>query len=221
MGPSFLIAHGVPDDALHDRAFALAGKRAPEVAYFGAANGDQARWFRRNADVVGPKHGARMSFVRTINIEDASEARAAVERADLIYLAGGDVSLVARRLGELGLDALIRARHEAGAMVLGVSAGAIALARYWIEFPDDENEKPWLLPCVGAIPIAVDCHDEDSDWEELRALLALWGEAHPGERVEAFGIPAGGALELDGSGRAAHHGPAPKRLVLDGGKILE
>jgi hypothetical protein len=220
-GPSFLIAHGVPDDALHDRAFALTGKAAPRVAYLGAANEDDPLWFKRIADVVSVRHGARMTFARTIQIDDASEARAAVEGADLIYVAGGDVSIVARRLRELGIDRLIRARHEAGAMILGVSAGAIALTRYWIEFDDDEAKPPSLLECVGALPIAVDCHDEESDWEELRALLSLWGAAHPHERVQALGIPAGGAVELDAQFRATPHGPPPKRLVLDGGAITE
>jgi hypothetical protein len=113
---------------------------------------------------------------------------------------------------------------------VGVSAGAIGLTRYWVHFPDDsadddENAASSLDPtrfaCIGALPFAVDCHDEESDWEELRALLDAWAREEPGALVEAYGIPAGGALEIASDGSIRHLGPAPKRLRLDGGRIVE
>jgi hypothetical protein len=76
------------------------------------------------------------------------------------------------------------------------------------------------FPCVGALELAVDCHDEESDWEELRALLARWAADEPQARVEAWGIPSGGAIEIvDGMVRSL--GQAAKHLRLDGGRIIE
>ena len=105
----------------------------------------------------------------------------------------------------------------------GVSAGAIGLTRYWVEFPDDNPAlaAPARFACIGAVDVAVDCHDEESDWEELRALFDAWQREEPGARVDGYGIPMGGAIEIAATGAVTHLGPAPKRLRLDGGRIVE
>ncbi len=224
MGPALLIAHGGPGDAFHDRAFEQLGKRAPRVAYVGAANRDQAAWYLRVSDTLRTRHGARVELARTM-VDNPAPARGALEDADLIYLAGGDVQLLATRMRVLGLDAVLRSCHAAGAMLLGISAGAVALGPSWIAFPDDyaggEDDRVRRFPCVGAFPFAIDCHDEDGDWEELRALLARWALDDPKAAVEAYGIPHGGALEVDARGKLNVLGTPPKRLRLDHGQILE
>ena len=222
MGPAILIAHGVPGDRLHDRAFELAGAR-PLVAWIGAANGDQRAWYERVAKVLRERYGAEVEMARTIGDFDTGETRQIIDAAQMIYLGGGDVALLAERVRALGVDEQIRRRHREGALVVGVSAGAIGLTRYWVQFPDDnlELEHPTRYACIGALGIAVDCHDEESDWEELRALLAAWQREEPGAVVDAYGIPLGGALEVAPSGTVTHLGPAPKRLRLDGGRIVE
>ena len=232
MGPAILIAHGNPGDHIHDRAFGLAVER-PRVAWIGAANGDSRTWFERAARVLRAKYGAEVALARSVGDVDADETRRLIAAADVIYIAGGDVEQLALRTQALGLDELIRRRHAEGALVVGVSAGAIGLTRYWVRFPEDANSDtdddderrdagaPTRFACIGALPFAVDCHDEESDWEELRALLGAWGREEPGASVDAWGIPAGGALEVAADGRIAHVGPPPKRLRLDGGRIVE
>jgi len=216
MGPAILIAHGVPGDELHDRVFELAGAR-PLVAWVGAANDDSLPWFERAATVLRQRYGADMRRVMT-SVEDDSQRL--VDEAAVIYLPGGDVSLLSQRLRALGLDERIRRRHAAGALVVGVSAGAIGLTRFWVEFPED-GRAPHRIPCIGALGLAVDCHDEESDWEELRALLEAWQREEPGAVVDAYGIPLGGALEIAPAGTVTHLGPAPEWLRLDGGRIVE
>lgn len=216
MGPAILIAHGVPGDALHDRVFELAGAR-PLVAWVGAANDDSLPWFERAATVLKQRYGADMQRVMTSVADDSQRL---VDEAPVIYLPGGDVSMLSERLRALGLDERIRRRHAAGALVVGVSAGAIGLTRWWIEFPED-GRAPYRIPCIGAVDLAIDCHDEESDWEELRALLEAWEREQPGAVVDAYGIPLGGALEVAPAGTVTHLGPAPKWLRLDGGRIVE
>lgn len=223
MGPAILIAHGLPGDALHDRAFELAGAR-PLVAWIGAASGDSPAWFARVAEVLRRRYGADVRHARTVPGPglDADETRRLVDAAALVYLGGGDVAVLAERLRALGLDAQLRRRRDAGAVLLGVSAGAIGLTPWWVQFPDDHAAlpHPTRFRCAGAVPIAVDVHDEDSDWEELRALLAAWAREEPEAQVDAYGIPRGGALEVTAAG-VRHLGPAPKRLRLDRGRIVE
>ena len=222
MGPAILIAHGVPGDRLHDRVFELAGAR-PLVAWIGAANGDEPAWYERVAKVLRARYGAEVELARTVGEFDADATRRLVDAATVLYLGGGDVALLAERARALGLDEQIRRRHREGALVVGVSAGAIGLTRFWVRFPEDDEAlaEPTRFACIGALDVAVDCHDEQSDWEELRALLAAWARQEPEAVVEAYGIPLGGALELAPSGAVTHLGPAPRRLRLDRGRIVE
>ncbi|MDB4964780.1 MAG: hypothetical protein JWN44_469 [Myxococcales bacterium] len=226
MGPAILIAHGLPGDALHDRAFELAGAR-PLVAWIGAANGDQRAWYERVATVLRQRYGAEVQLARTVPSPgvalDPAETRRLVDAATMIYIGGGDVAVLAERVRALGLDEQVRRRHQEGALVVGISAGAIGLTRYWVQFPEDnpELEQPTRFPCIGALDLAVDCHDEESEWEELRALLGAWEREEPGARVDGYGIPLGGALEVAPTGMVTHLGPAPKWLRLDGGRVVE
>jgi cyanophycinase len=221
MGPAILIAHGVPDDELHDRAFELAGAR-PLVAWIGAASNDSHSWFERIAKVLRQRYSADVQMARTVGDFVFADTFRLIESASMIYLGGGDVAALAAPMREFGLDELIRRRRGEGAVVVGVSAGAIGLTRWWVVFPDDNPvlSRPTRYACIGAVDCAVDCHDEESDWEELRALLDAWAVDEPDAVVDAYGIPMGGAIEVSDAG-VTHLGPAPKRLRLDHGRIVE
>jgi hypothetical protein len=221
MGPAILIAHGVPGDELHDRAFELAGAR-PLVAWIGAASDDSRPWFERIAAVLRQRYAADVRMARTVGEFDLDETKRLIASASMLYLGGGDVALLAERAHALGLVEPIRRHRQGGGLVVGVSAGAIGLTRWWVEFPDDNPAltRPTRYACIGAVDCAVDCHDEDSDWEELRALLGAWAVEEPDAVVDAWGIPLGGAIEV-GDGGVTHLGPPPKRLRLDHGRIVE
>lgn len=223
MGPAILIASGLPGDKLHDRAFELAGAR-PLVAWIGAASDDRAAWFERTAEVLRRRYGADVRHARTVPGPgfDAAETRRIVDAAQLVYLGGGDVALLAERVRALGLDEQIRRRRRQGAVCVGISAGAIGLTPWWVQFPDEDDAlaQPTRYACIGAVGLAVDVHDEESDWEELRALLSAWAREEPDAAVDAYGIPRGGALELGEAG-VTHLGPPPKWLRLDRGRVVE
>lgn len=216
MGPAILIASSQSADRFHDRAFQLAPKN-PSVAWIGAAHGDTPGGFERTRALLAKRYGATVLHAHADRVD---EARQIVSGADLVYLGGGDVRLLTDRLRAAGLDEALRRRHADGAVVLGVSAGAIGLTPAWIDFPDEEG-PPVRFPCLGAVAVAVDVHDEESDWEELRALLAAWAQEEPDAVVAAYGIPTGGALELDGSGAVTTLGRASFRLRLDHGRVIE
>jgi hypothetical protein len=223
MGPAMLSANGDPGDADHDHAFALVSRPEPLVAYLGAANGEHTRWYRAVARALQKRYGAKVLHARIGTKGDVAEARRIVGEADVIYATGGDVGLFADRVVGSGLDEVVRERHRAGALLVGVSAGAIGLTAYWVRFPEDDPSlrQPTRFPCAGALRIAVDCHDEASDWEELRALLAAWAREAPDDVVDGYGIPAGAALFLDGHGAVMTRGGPPLRLRLERGRVFE
>lgn len=224
MGPAMLSANGRPGDRAHDLVFERLARRKPRVAYIGAANDDHEGWFRMIAKSFAARHGA---IVRHAKSGDPAELALACEitaDADLVYVSGGDVERLAERVRRGGLDRAIRERHRAGAPLIGVSAGAIGLCSHWVHFPEDDaaGAGPTRFACIGALPIAVDVHDEDSGWEELRALLAVWAKDDPGATVDAYGIPSGAAIFYEPGGTVTPVGrKPPKRFRLERGKLLE
>ena len=65
--------------------------------------------------------------VRKVGFADP-DAKAALETATLIWIPGGDQNRFMKAIAGTGLDAVIRARHQAGAVVGGTSAGAAVLS---------------------------------------------------------------------------------------------
>jgi cyanophycinase-like exopeptidase len=134
------------------------------------------------------------------------EARAIVERADLVFVSGGDPSLAARLLDASGASAWIRDAHARGAATMGVSAGSIALGAFWAEWPEDESgdeseqfARTELVPAIGVVAGHVfDTHNEEDDWDELRLVARLC--AARGMVARFVGIPSGGAVVFHGDG---------------------
>lgn len=65
---------------------------------------------------------------RNVSFTDYAAARAILDRATLIWMPGGDQNRFMKAIEGTGLDEVIRARHTAGAVVGGTSAGAAVLA---------------------------------------------------------------------------------------------
>ena len=110
---------------------------------------------------------------------DAPKAKAIIDDADLIFLAGGDPVLGAKLLCDAGADAWLRDARARGASLLGISAGAMMLCAWWASWPDEPPEAaPWdggsLVTCTGVVPdLVIDCHAEEDDWAELKAVSEM------------------------------------------------
>jgi hypothetical protein len=218
-GPIVVVSFELPDGPVHQRILGgAASGRPPAIAYVGAANGDDPRWFERAAEAWRGRHGAAVARVLADPALRAQNEEL-LESADVIYLGSGDVPLLVRSLHAAGLTALIRRRQAQGALLFGVSAGAIALSRFWLDFPAGEPQSPSLLPCIGVLDAAIDCHDEGDDWSELYALLRLWGQAAPDAVVDAYGLPAGSALVFRHGRVDLRLGPPPLWLRLAQGRV--
>ncbi len=138
--------------------------------------------------------------------EDQEAAKATVDGADLLFLGGGDPVLMADRLTASGADEWLRDAHARGALALGVSAGSIALAAFWGRWRDEQPEDPpEVVRCVGVAPsLVVDCHAEEDDWAELRAVRAALDER--AASLTFAGIGHGAALIVLPSGELEWEG---------------
>lgn len=213
MRPLFLLADSQllfwreKDGGLMDRVAAALPSRPPRAAYLGASNGDRAEFYDLFLAAVEPLAPAACRHVPAVPSEDNL---AFLDTADLIVLGGGDVHTGWRAMDRKGVTDVVRQRYRAGAVLLGVSAGAVQLgaAGWW------ENWDESLVPfdTFGFAPFVVDAHAEGGGWRELRTVVASRGEGARG-----IGLPTGGGAIVypDGTVDPIRH-PAHEWTVVDG-----
>jgi cyanophycinase-like exopeptidase len=131
-----------PTEPIDRAAVELMRKRAP-VAFVPAAGcpSDYGESFLETYARLGARDGYVVPVRDSASARDRENVRL-LQRAGLIYFGGGDTRLLlAAMAGTPALDAVASA-YEAGAVVVGMSAGAIALAAWGVS----------LDPAVGVLP---------------------------------------------------------------------
>lgn len=157
-----------------------------KAAYIGASNGDAPEYFSLFQAAMADLgiHDCR-AIPATLHEHDADY----VAQAALILLAGGDVARGWQAMQSNGLAALIPRCHASGALLIGISAGAVQLGRFGMHEHGGE-----LFPTFGLVPYLIDAHDEKQGWQRLQDALQQAPEGCCG-----IGIPSGaGVLWLEG-----------------------
>lgn len=156
----------------------------PSAAYLGASNGDLPAFY---SIFTAAMEGIGITRCRMIRTEMVPDDREFLRQADLILLAGGDVQRGWDAFGETGARELVLQRQREGAVLVGVSAGAVQLGL--LGWPEDDVSPGALFGTFGLVPFAVDAHDEGREWPHLREVV----RAREGS-VTGIGIPTGGGL---------------------------
>jgi cyanophycinase-like exopeptidase len=170
------------------------GERHPggsfKAAYLGASNGDLREFYELFAGAMAE---IGISDCRMVPAEPAPADLAHFDAADLILLAGGSVERGWEAFRASGLDQRIAARYYGGALLIGVSAGAVQLGlKAWSDPPAGDGSgdaapgKLSLFDTLRLVPFVIDAHDEPS-WARLLAAVA-----RAGEHARGYGIPSGG-----------------------------
>ena len=202
-------------DALMQNALADAGKPCPSVAYIGVASEDDPGFFRWLAAMFRQAGSGEVRMPRLASPRaDAAEARAVLERSDIVFMSGGDVEAGMAHLERHALVPFLNELYRAGKPFFGLSAGSIMLARCWVRWRDpDDDASAEEFPCLGLAPVVCDTHAEEDGWEELRALLKVSGTGI------GYGIPAGGALRVDPHGSVSALGKPAQRFTSRSGRV--
>jgi hypothetical protein len=154
------------------------GERPLRAAYLGASNGDVPDYYEI---FLAAMEGIGVGDCRMIPASPSDADRAFFDDADVILLAGGDAARGYRAFQESGLAERIVARYAAGAVLIGISAGAMQLGlRAWT----GGGEAPFET--LRLAPVVVDVHDEPA-WTALTHVVTTLGGAGRG-----LGIPTGG-----------------------------
>jgi peptidase E len=151
------------------------------AAYIGASNGDAPEFFEL---FVSAMDGINLHESRMIRAGFGAEDRAFLESADLVLLAGGDVDQGWETMKSTGMDEVLTRRYYAGAVLVGVSAGAQQLGMGWKSAGNGGVSDGMML-----VPYYVGVHGERDDWFHLRTLVET-----KEEYAKGFGIPSGGAM---------------------------
>jgi cyanophycinase-like exopeptidase len=185
------------------------GNVKPKVAYIGASNGDSHEAYGIFAAAFDQVQTASTHWVHA-GFPD--EDRRFLGSADVIVLAGGDVEAGWNAFTGTGMRELIEQRYRAGAVLIGVSAGAVQFGKY--ASVADANGGQKLLETFGLIDFIVDVHDEKRDWNALAATIQLLEGTARG-----LGIPHGAALIAHADGTFEPAGRAVEEFVLTAGRL--
>ncbi len=164
-----------------ERVRGLLDAPVPAAAYVGASNGDRPEFYQL---FRGAMEGIGVSDCRMIPERPSPEDLDFFDRADLILLAGGDVERGWQAFEANGQEGRVTERYHAGALLIGISAGAVQLGLHG--YRQDAEGKIDLFDTFQLIPLLIDVHQEP-DWRRLTRSMP-----QVGDYVQGLGIPSGG-----------------------------
>jgi dipeptidase E len=170
MGKIVAIGGGVlregETDSIDNFILELSGKESPSALFVPTASYDSPEYSETFTEVY---QGLGCS-VETLNLLGRSpsddELRSKILSPDIIYVGGGNTLKMMRRWRRLGVDSLIRQAWESGAVLCGVSAGAICWFDWGhsdsMSFYDEDNWQYVRVAGMGLIK-GLACPHYDSD----------------------------------------------------------
>jgi len=202
---------------LLQQMFRESGIAAPKVAYSGTASGDDTSFFRFIAAELTQGGADRVTHAVIAPAgADLKKARSVLEAADIVFISGGDVEAGMDILKEKNMLEFLNELYCQGKPFFGISAGSIMLANRWVRWRDpDDDSSAELFPCLGFAPVICDTHDEQADWEELRAALSLTTDGTKG-----YGLATGSGIKVFPNGKVEALGGEVYQYIKRGGKVI-
>jgi cyanophycinase len=161
----------------------LCAKTAPKAAYVGASNGDDPAFY---SIFEAAMEGIGIRDSKMIHSSFPDDDRLFFSESDIILLAGGDVEKGWNVFNETGLKDLVFKKYYEGAILIGISAGAVQLGLFGLV-----EEKPVnkLIDTFKLVPFMIGAHEEKEEWRSLSETIQLLNGTAKG-----IGIPTGGGL---------------------------
>jgi peptidase E len=152
---------------INEKAFMEAGG-TPDVLIF--------NWTAESADKMGKYAKIMVDYFKdigasTVEFAEYSDSLEKIaqkaKRSDLIYLPGGITTILLERILESKVDSLLR---EYDKIIVGNSAGALALGRDCILTRGKRNKRTVIIPGLSLVDFSVKVHYKPSKDNELKQL---------------------------------------------------
>lgn len=197
--------------SLDDR---LENKDAPTAAYIGASNRDEPAFYEIFEAAMD---AASITERRMIRSRYSAMDDVCLNASDLIVLAGGDVAHGRHVMQSTGMCDVIVQRYLAGAVLVGVSAGAVQLGLEGVVDGGEVDESARAsFETFRLVPFVIDVHDENRGWERLQERVRSRGDGARG-----LGIPLGGGVAYHADHTLEPFGKPSVEYRCEGGGIHE
>lgn len=186
---------GGPSDSLQlDRyLLGLTGKSQPTACFLATASGEPPAYIELFHEVYGGLgcQTSDFSFFRP----PTADVRGFLQSHDLIYVGGGNTKSMLALWREWGVDEILREHWTNGAVLAGLSAGAIC----WFEqgVTDSIPGPLTALDCLGFLPGSCCPHyDSEPDRQPAYTAMIKDGSTQAGFALDDFaGIHFAGSSE--------------------------
>ena len=171
---------------VNEQAFEAAGGK-PEVLVF--------PWAKPSFDKMYQKRKLLNDYLRSlgavhVDFVDYSESKEAIESkmtgSNIVYLTGGQPSILIERLQKIGVDQLLK-KYQG--VIIGRSAGALAVCRRCVS-TCRINKNVRIVEGVGLVDITLKAHYISTDDDILKKFSL---------KEDIFAVPAMSALIYDNS----------------------
>lgn len=150
----------------------LSGKSSPHALFIPTASSDSVEYWETFDRAYRVAYGCATDVLYLLGpTPDPSEVARKIERADIIYVGGGNTLKMMRRWRRLRVDALLRDAHARGAVLCGVSAGAIC----WFDSGHSDSMSFY--------------HPDDWDYIAVTGMGLVKGLSCPHYNGETAGVP--------------------------------
>jgi len=156
-----------------------------KAAYIGASNNDDVRFYEIFEMAMQQIDIRNCQMIKS---EPDIKDNNFLQSADIILLAGGDTYKGWNVINRNGWDEIITERYFQGAILIGVSAGAVQLGEKGYQSDFENEEKEASFDTLQLAPFIIDVHAND-DWNNLSKQVKL-GEG----QLKGYGIPYGAGI---------------------------
>jgi len=184
--PLYLFADSQPLFECQTSFQDILGKKDCKAAYVSFSNNDEPAYYEIFLALMEKQN---IYDCMHITSKYGSDEKNFLEQANLILLSGGDVEKGWKKFQKNSLPKLLLEKYSQGNILIGVSAGAVHLG---YGFQSDNA----ITPALNLLSMAIDVHDEQNDWLNLKNIVIEDSPALGGIGISLHG---GLAYHVDGT----------------------
>ena len=153
----------------------LSGKAKPNLLFIGLASSFSDSYYKYIKDIYS-NLGCETGKISNKTLKNIDVVKRKIDEADIIYIGAGDTLKLLNLLKEYKMDDMIRSACNRGCVVVGISAGAIALCKSGVsdyEIMNNISNNYVLINGLGILDIMFVPHynTDDKKTSDVKNIL--------------------------------------------------